>query len=97
MTKAESSVIRGKNGYVEYGTQKSGTYFTTPAMKRAASDYAEFTKAYEKTQNGLVKEVVEICGACGRSTGEWPYTHSAYGSLFLQPPTSLFSRIWTHS
>jgi DNA mismatch repair protein MSH2 len=58
----EAGSIRGKKGYIDLGTQKAGTYFTTPALKEYSSSYAEYTKAYEKTQTSLVKEVVEIAG-----------------------------------
>ncbi|CDZ98435.1 dna mismatch repair protein msh2 [Phaffia rhodozyma] len=60
VTKAEASVIRNKRGYIELGTQKSGTYFTTSALKEFASSYQDLSRSYSKAQDSLVKEVVEI-------------------------------------
>jgi len=49
--------------YIELGTNKSGVYFTTSALKQHAEDFKEISVAYSRTQSGLVKEVVEIAGS----------------------------------
>lgn len=46
--------------YIELGTIKSGVYFTTKKLKALAMDYQESTNEYQRTQSGLVKEVVSI-------------------------------------
>lgn len=46
--------------YIELGTTKSGVFFTTKTLKRLAEDYKEYSDKYSRTQNGLVKEVVNI-------------------------------------
>lgn len=48
------------NKYIELGTIKSGVYFTTKKLKALSMDYQESTGEYQRTQNGLVKEVVSI-------------------------------------
>jgi len=48
--------------YTEIGQTKSGVFFRTHALKRLAEDYAEFSQSYNRTQSGLVKEVVNIAG-----------------------------------
>lgn len=49
-----------KNKYIELGTIKSGVYFTTKTLKSLATDYQETNDEYQRTQSGLVKEVVNI-------------------------------------
>ena len=63
VTKAEASTIRGKKGFQELGTQKAGTYFTTPTLKEHSNNYADLLKSYTSTQTSLVKEVVEIAAS----------------------------------
>lgn len=46
--------------YIELGTNKSGVYFTTKALKTLAEDHKDLTQSYVRTQSGLVKEVVSI-------------------------------------
>lgn len=48
--------------YIELGTNKGGVYFTTPKLKQHAENFKEISKAYERTQRGLVKQVIEIAG-----------------------------------
>lgn len=56
-------MIRSKKGFQELGTQKAGTYFTTPALKEHSNNYADLLKSYTSTQSSLVKEVVEIAAS----------------------------------
>jgi hypothetical protein len=46
--------------YIELGTVKSGVYFTTKKLKALSTDHQETTHEYQRTQSGLVKEVVSI-------------------------------------
>lgn len=46
--------------YIELGTVKSGVYFTTKTLKSLATEYQETSEEYQRTQSGLVKEVVNI-------------------------------------
>lgn len=46
--------------YIELGTNKSGVYFATKALKNLAEDFKDLTQNYTRTQAGLVKEVVNI-------------------------------------
>ncbi|PPQ85022.1 hypothetical protein CVT25_010411 [Psilocybe cyanescens] len=46
--------------YIELGTNKSGVYFTTSRLKQHAEDFKETSAAYAKTQQGVVKQVIEI-------------------------------------
>ncbi|KAH9941212.1 DNA mismatch repair protein [Epithele typhae] len=54
------AVTSDKNKWRELGTQKNGTYFTTPTLKDLSTEYIEVTEQYTRTQSGLVKEVVNI-------------------------------------
>ncbi|KAJ9104285.1 hypothetical protein QFC20_004567 [Naganishia adeliensis] len=62
VTKAEVTKIKGK-GYIDLATQKSGTIFTTRKLKALSEEHIELTQLYEKTQRGLVKEVVAIAAS----------------------------------
>ncbi|GHJ90150.1 hypothetical protein NliqN6_6552 [Naganishia liquefaciens] len=62
VTKAEVTKIKGK-GYIDLATQKSGTIFTTRKLKKLSEEHTELTQLYEKTQRGLVKEVVAIAAS----------------------------------
>ncbi|KAI8991054.1 muts domain V-domain-containing protein, partial [Mycotypha africana] len=55
-----SGKIRNKNDYIELSTQKSGTFFTTRALKQLSDSHRKLTEEYEQTQRGLVKEVIDI-------------------------------------
>ncbi|THV05363.1 DNA mismatch repair protein [Dendrothele bispora CBS 962.96] len=46
--------------YIELGTTKSGVFFVTENLKKLAEDYKEYSQKYQRTQSGLVKEVVNI-------------------------------------
>ena len=56
----DAKAIMRNNKYIELGTIKSGVYFTTKKLKALSMDYQESTDEYQRTQNGLVKEVVTI-------------------------------------
>ncbi|KAF8922254.1 muts domain V-domain-containing protein [Mucidula mucida] len=60
LTKNDAKAIAKKKTYTELGTTKSGVFFTTKTMKSLAEDFKDVSGKYNKTQNGLVKEVVNI-------------------------------------
>jgi DNA mismatch repair protein MSH2 len=60
----DAKVIMRNKKYIELGTIKSGVFFTTRTLKELATEYAESTNMYSKTQSGLVKEVVNIACKC---------------------------------
>lgn len=58
--RTEASAIRNKSDYIEYTTQKAGTYFTTNRMKELSAAWNELCHNYERRQSDLVKEVINI-------------------------------------
>ncbi|KAK7471034.1 MSH2 protein [Stygiomarasmius scandens] len=58
LTKNDAKGLSKK--YIELGTIKSGVFFTTKSLKKLAEDYKEYADKYQRTQSGLVKEVVNI-------------------------------------
>ncbi|KAJ9105070.1 hypothetical protein QFC19_003702 [Naganishia cerealis] len=52
-----------RKGYIDLATQKSGTIFTTRKLKSLSEEHTELTQLYDKTQRGLVKEVVAIAAS----------------------------------
>ena len=56
----EAGLIRNRKGYTELSTQKSGTIFTTSALRALSEQYEDLNKDYDKTQRHLVREVVQI-------------------------------------
>nr|XP_019008106.1 DNA mismatch repair protein MSH2 [Kwoniella pini CBS 10737]OCF46887.1 DNA mismatch repair protein MSH2 [Kwoniella pini CBS 10737] len=63
VTKAEAGSLRGKKGYIDLATQKSGTIFTTPHLKQLSENYFDLQAQYDKSQRHLVKEVVGIAAS----------------------------------
>lgn len=59
-THQDAKAIMRNSKYVELGTVKSGVYFTTKKLKALSTDHQETTHEYQRTQSGLVKEVVNI-------------------------------------
>ncbi|KAF9226411.1 DNA mismatch repair protein [Gyrodon lividus] len=60
LTKNDAKVLGKNKKYIELGTIKSGVYFTTKTLKGLATEYQETNEEYQRTQSGLVKEVVSI-------------------------------------
>ncbi|TFK39373.1 DNA mismatch repair protein MSH2 [Crucibulum laeve] len=58
LTKNDAKGLAKK--YIELGTIKSGVFFTTKKLKSLAEDFKEYSQSYNRTQSGLVKEVVNI-------------------------------------
>ncbi|OZJ02634.1 hypothetical protein BZG36_04160 [Bifiguratus adelaidae] len=60
--RGEASLLRNKSEFIEYATQKAGTYFTTSKMKDLSSSWHDLSAQYDRKQNDLVKEVIAIVG-----------------------------------
>ena len=63
LTRTESSAIRNKKQYSEVSTQKNGVYFTTSAMLNMRREHQQLTENYNRTQSGLVSEVVGVAAS----------------------------------
>lgn len=60
ISRADAGVIRNKSEFIEYATQKAGTYFATTTLKELNNTWTDLSNQYEKKQNSLVKEVIGI-------------------------------------
>ena len=58
----DSRVIANEKKFPELGTNKSGVYFTTKALKALSTEFQEITETYTKAQSGVDKEIVGIAG-----------------------------------
>ncbi|KAL7284083.1 hypothetical protein ACG7TL_001363 [Trametes sanguinea] len=66
VTKGDAKVLQDEpRKWIELGALKSGVFFTTSTLKNLSTEYSEITEQYQRTQSGLVKEVVNI--ACSGS------------------------------
>lgn len=81
--------------YIELGTNKSGVFFTTSRLKQHAEDFKETSAAYAKTQQGVVKQVIEIAGTNHFDTAL--QTLRLTGTCLDKLHTPLFWRHWTAS
>ncbi|KAL0080459.1 muts domain V-domain-containing protein [Phycomyces blakesleeanus] len=63
--KSNAGKIRNKKSYIEYSTQKSCTYFTTPELKRLNNDISDLNNEYQRCQSLLVADVIDtVAGFC---------------------------------
>lgn len=60
LTRTEAGCIRNKREYQECSTQKNGVYFTTSAMQTMRREHDQLSENYNRTQSGLVSEVVNV-------------------------------------
>lgn len=60
--RAEASVLRNKPEFIEYATQKAGTYFTTVKLKDINESWSTLCNEYEKCQSSLVKQIIDSVG-----------------------------------
>ena len=60
LTRTEAGCIRNKTQYRECSTQKNGVYFTTTNMQELRREYDRLSDNYNRTQSGLVNEVVGV-------------------------------------
>lgn len=63
LTRTEASCIRNKKGYQECSTQKNGVYFTTNAMTALRREHDQLSENYNRTQSGLVTEIVKVAAS----------------------------------
>ena len=73
LTRTEAACIRMKQRYQECSTQKNGVYFTTSKMTELRREIQQLTENYNRTQSGLVSEVVGVaasyCPVLGKLAG----------------------------
>lgn len=60
LTRTEAGAIRNKKEYKEISTQKNGVYFTTTHLQDLNREFDQSTQTYDRTQRGLVDEVVGV-------------------------------------
>ena len=63
LTRTEAGCIRNKKQYQECGTQKNGVYFTNTNMQRMRREFDQLSETYNRTQSGLVSEVVNVAAS----------------------------------
>ncbi|KAI6952415.1 DNA mismatch repair protein [Hortaea werneckii] len=63
LTRNEASAIRNKKQYTELSTQKNGVFFTTHAMTEMRREFDRLSENYNRTQSGLVNEVVSVAAS----------------------------------
>ena len=63
LTRTEAACIRNKQRYQECSTQKNGVYFTTQRMTELRREIQQLTENYNRTQSGLVSEVVGVAAS----------------------------------
>ncbi|KAF2487437.1 muts domain V-domain-containing protein [Neohortaea acidophila] len=63
LTRNEAAAIRNKKQYQECSTQKNGVFFTTTAMSQMKREFEQLEQNYERTQGGLVSEVVGVAAS----------------------------------
>ncbi|CAB4489452.1 uncharacterized protein OCT59_011139 [Rhizophagus irregularis] len=63
ITRNDATCIRGKKQYHELSTQRGGVYFTTDKLRQLSTSFHDNLGLYEKEQNTLVKEVIEIAAS----------------------------------
>ncbi|KAK3687117.1 MSH2 protein [Vermiconidia calcicola] len=63
LTRTEAAAIRNKKQYQECSTQKNGVFFTTTAMTQMRREFDQLSENYNRTQSGLVTEVVNVAAS----------------------------------
>ncbi|KAG8529307.1 MutS-like protein [Bacidia gigantensis] len=63
LTRTEAGCIRNKRQYQECSTQKNGVYFTTSKMQELRREHDQLSENYNRTQSGLVSEVVGVAAS----------------------------------
>ena len=63
LTRQEAGCIRNKKQYQECSTQKNGVYFTTSTMATMRREFDQLSQNYNRTQSGLVSEVVNVASS----------------------------------
>jgi DNA mismatch repair protein MSH2 len=63
LTRTEAGSIRNNKEYKEITTQKNGVYFTTNSLRDLNREFDQATQMYDRTQRGLVEEVVNVAAS----------------------------------
>ncbi|KAI9850994.1 MAG: MutS-like protein [Thelocarpon superellum] len=63
LTRNEAGCIRNKKQFKECSTQKNGVYFTNDAMLSMRREFDQLSANYNRTQTGLVSEVVNVAAS----------------------------------
>lgn len=63
VTRAEHNAIRGSKKYQECATMKNGVFFTNSAMLAMRREFDQLSENYNRTQSGLVNEVVSVAAS----------------------------------
>ncbi|KFA48013.1 hypothetical protein S40293_02678 [Stachybotrys chartarum IBT 40293] len=63
LTRQEAGCIRNNSKFQECSTQKNGVYFTTKQMQAYRREYDQLSQNYNRTQSGLVNEVVHVASS----------------------------------
>ena len=63
LTRTEAGCIRNQKQYQEISTQKNGVYFTTHEMQTMRREHDQLSENYNRTQSGLVNEVVTVAAS----------------------------------
>ena len=63
LTRQQEGSIRNNQRYPVATTQKNGVYFTTNRLSELRREIQQLSENYERTQSGLVKEVVEVAAS----------------------------------
>ncbi|CRG85254.1 DNA mismatch repair protein msh-2 [Talaromyces islandicus] len=63
LTRNEAGCIRNKREYQECSTQKNGVYFSTRTMQELRREHDQLSSNYNRTQSGLVQEVVNVAAS----------------------------------
>ena len=81
----EAGCIRNKRQYQECSTQKNGVFFTTSSLLSLRREFDQLSENYNRTQSGLVHEVVSVAGKIIRDTPKgYPSGSSEMGRLTTQ-------------
>ncbi|KAL7268791.1 MSH2 protein [Rhizina undulata] len=91
LTRTESGAIRNRKEYKEMSTQKNGVYFTTSALQNLNREFDQSTQTYEKTQSGLVQEVVNVAASYS------PVLESLAGVLAHLDVIASFAHVSVHA
>ncbi|KAL8909214.1 MAG: hypothetical protein Q9207_000388 [Kuettlingeria erythrocarpa] len=91
LTRNEAGCIRNKKQYQECSTQKNGVYFTTAHLATLRREHDQLTQNYNRTQSGLVSEVV------GVASSYCPVLESLAGTLAHLDVIVSFAHVSVHA
>lgn len=91
LTRNEAGCIRNKREYQECSTQKNGVYFTTRTMQELRREHDQLSSNYNRTQSGLVQEVVNV------ATSYCPVLEQLAGTLAHLDVIVSFAHVSVHA